>query len=130
MTPQWSNMKEVALDLSDDVILVLAKEAHRQDITLNQLMVNTLTAKIGEERTKVGEEKDKKCETYRHRLKVSLLILERRSLPRLRYLIEQPNLDPNEIEDHLAVMENTFRTMRRPLAQLRVEEDTGDQSKQ
>lgn len=123
-------MKEVALDLSDDVILVLAKEAHRQDITLNQLMVNTLTAKIGEERTKVGEEKDKECETYRHRLKVSLLILERRSLPRLRYLIEQPNLDPNEIEDHLAVMENTFRTMRRPLAQLRVEEDTGDQSKQ
>ena len=122
MTPQWSNMKEVALDLSDDVILVLAKEAHRQDITLNQLMVNTLTAKIGEERTKVGEEKDKECETYRHRLKVSLLILER--------LIEQPNLDPNEIEDHLAVMENTFRTMRRPLAQLRVEEDTGDQSKQ
>ena len=33
---------DVPLNLSDEEILILALEAHKQDITLNQLMVNVL----------------------------------------------------------------------------------------
>ncbi len=39
----------VPLDLSDDVILALAKEAHAQNITLNQLMVNIIKAAVEKE---------------------------------------------------------------------------------
>lgn len=38
----------IELDLEDSEILVLALEAHRQDITLNQLMVNILKARLDE----------------------------------------------------------------------------------
>jgi pantothenate kinase-related protein Tda10 len=44
----------IPLDLSDDAILVLAKEAHRQNITLNQLMVNIIEAEVeGRQRKKI-----------------------------------------------------------------------------
>lgn len=36
----------VPLDLSDEVILALSKEAHEQNITLNQLMINIIQAKV------------------------------------------------------------------------------------
>jgi len=48
-------MVDIEVDLDDELFLALAKEAHKQDITFNQLVNKVLKEKLDEE-----EKKEKK----------------------------------------------------------------------
>jgi len=41
---------DVPIDLTDEEFLLLARKAHEQDITLNQLIVNILTEEIDKQK--------------------------------------------------------------------------------
>lgn len=44
-----SELIEVEIDMSDDVLLSLSKMAHKQDITLNRLCVQIIEERISKE---------------------------------------------------------------------------------
>lgn len=51
-------MEEIEIDIPDNILLILAMEAHKQDITLNQYINNILRKYMEEE--KCLEEKTEK----------------------------------------------------------------------
>ena len=48
--------ENVEVDLTDEQFLMLAQEAHRQDITFNQLVENIIRKRMEEEESKTSEQ--------------------------------------------------------------------------
>ena len=51
-----SPREDVEIDLSDEQFLMLAQEAHRQDITFNQLVEQILRKRMEDEKSKPSEQ--------------------------------------------------------------------------
>ena len=68
------------------------------------------------------EQKKTDTEMYRDRLKVILLGLEDRSIKRLRYLIEQPEMNPADVLESVESIEQSLQVMKTPLIQMQAKE--------